>query len=599
MLVIVGLSVLLFVGVIVFVGVLSNAGVAPPAVRMRRGGAVHEQCERDAQLVQLLISATTCVRNCWPATLSARRRHRHGELDPMRYRFFPAPLGRICCEPFEGEIGSDKTNGVTSATARQHHSKAAARSRRELKGSNTMAYQTVNPYDNHVVATFDDLTDQQVTQLVAQAQNTFESWSQKSFDERAAVCRRAAAILRERADEFARLLTLEMGKLYAESLGEVQLSAEIFDYYAENAEAFLAPERLNTASSDDDAVLVSAPLGVILGIQPWNFPYYQLVRVAAPNLMAGNVVMVKHASNVPQAAAAFERLLAEAGAPQGAYTNLYATKDQLSLLIDDPRVRGVALTGSEGAGAVVAARAGKNLKKSTMELGGSDALIALADADVDKTVAWARHGRMFNGGQCCVASKRIIVVDEIADEFLDRFQVALSELNAGDPFDESTTLPPMSSQGAADDLNEQITAAVEAGAKAIPCGEPVPTTGAFVRPTILTDITPDNPAYYQEFFGPVALFFRVKGEDEAVRLANDSRYGLGGSVFTQDVAHGVEVAKRIDTGMVSINHPTRLKADLPFGGVKISGYGNELADLGIQEFVNKKLINVVPIDAPA
>ena len=257
-----------------------------------------------------------------------------------------------------------------------------------------MAYQTVNRYDNHVVATFDDLTDQQVTQLVAQAQNTFESWSQKSFDERAAVCRRAAAILRERADEFARLLTLEMGKLYAESLGEVQLSAEIFDYYAENAEAFLAPERLNTASSDDDAMLVSAPLGVILGIQPWNFPYYQLVRVAAPNLMAGNVVMVKHASNVPQAAAAFERLLAEAGAPQGAYTNLYATKDQLSLLIDDPRVRGVALTGSEGAGAVVAARAGKNLKKSTLELGGSDALIALADADVDKTVAWARHGRI-------------------------------------------------------------------------------------------------------------------------------------------------------------------------------------------------------------
>jgi succinate-semialdehyde dehydrogenase/glutarate-semialdehyde dehydrogenase len=363
------------------------------------------------------------------------------------------------------------------------------------------------------VATFDDLTDPQVTQLLAQAQNTFESWSQKSFDERAAVCRRAAAILRERADEFARLLTLEMGKLYAESLGEAELSAEIFEYYAENAEAFLAPEPLDTASSDDNAVVVSAPLGVILGIQPWNFPYYQPVRVAAPNLMGGNVVMVKHASNVPQAAAAFERLLAEAGAPQGAHSNLYATKDQLLLLIDDPRVHGVALTGSEGAGAVVAARAGKNLKKSTMELGGSDALIALADADVDKTVAWARHGRIFNGGQCCVASKRIIVVDDIADKFLDRFQVVLSELNAGDPFDASTTLPPMSSQGAADDLNEQITAAVEAGAKAIPCGEPLPTTGAFVQPTILTDITPDNPA--QEFFGPVALFFRVKDEDES------------------------------------------------------------------------------------
>ena len=462
-----------------------------------------------------------------------------------------------------------------------------------------MAYQTVNPYDNTVVATFDDLTDEQVQGVLAQAQKTFESWRQTSFAERTVVMKRAAAILRERSDEFARLLTLEMGKLYNESVGEVELSAQILDYYAVEAEIFLAPEPLDTASPDDDAMLVSAPLGVILGVQPWNFPYYQLARVAGPNLMAGNVVIVKHASNVPQAAAAFEKLLLEAGAPQGAYTNVYATKDQINTLIDDPRVRGVALTGSEGAGAVVAARAGKNLKKSTLELGGSDPFIALADCDLDKTVEWALHGRVFNGGQCCVASKRIIVVDEIADEFLAKFQVAMSQLKGGDPFDSATTLAPMSSQHAADELDAQINAAVEAGAKAIPCGEPVPTTGAFVQPTILTDITSDNPAYYQEFFGPVALFFRVKGEDEAVRLANDSRYGLGGSVFTQDVAHGVEVAKRIDTGMVSINHPTRLKADLPFGGVKISGYGHELAHLGIEEFINKKLINVVPIDAPA
>ena len=461
-----------------------------------------------------------------------------------------------------------------------------------------MAYQTVNPFDNQIVATFDDLTDEQAMALLAQAQNTFESWSQTSFAERTAVISRAAAILRERSDEFARLLTLEMGKLYSEALGEVELSAQILDYYAVNAEKFLAPEPLDT-SSDDNAMLVSAPLGVILGVQPWNFPYYQLARVAGPNLMAGNVVIVKHASNVPQAAAAFEKLLLEAGAPAGGYTNVYATKDQINLLIDDPRVRGVALTGSEGAGAVVAARAGKNLKKSTLELGGSDAFIALADCDLDKTVEWAVHGRVFNGGQCCVASKRIVVVDEIADEFLAKFQEGMSVLKAGDPFDEATTLAPMSSQKAADDLHAQIQAAVEAGAKAIPCGEPVPTKGAFVQPTILTDISPDNPAYYQEFFGPVALFFRVKDEDDAVRLANDSRFGLGGSVFTSDVARGIEVAKRIDTGMVNINHPARLKADLPFGGVKISGYGHELAHLGIEEFVNKKLINVVPIDAPA
>jgi succinate-semialdehyde dehydrogenase/glutarate-semialdehyde dehydrogenase len=461
-----------------------------------------------------------------------------------------------------------------------------------------MAYQTVNPYDNQVVATFDDLTDEQAMDLLAQAQKTFESWSQTSFAERTAVIKRAAAIFRERSDEFARLLTLEMGKLYSEALGEVELSAQILDYYAVNAEKFLAPEPLET-SSDDNAMLVSAPLGVILGVQPWNFPYYQLARVAGPNLMAGNVVIVKHASNVPQAAAAFEKLLLDAGAPAGGYTNVYATKDQINLLIDDPRVRGVALTGSEGAGAVVAARAGKNLKKSTLELGGSDAFIALADCDLDKTVEWALHGRVFNGGQCCVASKRIIVVDEIADEFLAKFQDAMSTLKGGNPFDEATTLAPMSSQKAADDLHAQINAAVEGGAKAIPCGEPVPTTGAFVQPTILTDISPDNPAYYEEFFGPVALFFRVKDEDEAVRLANDSRFGLGGSVFTSDVARGIEIAKRIDTGMVNINHPARLKADLPFGGVKISGYGHELAHLGIEEFVNKKLINVVPIDAPA
>ena len=331
-----------------------------------------------------------------------------------------------------------------------------------------MAYQTVNPYDNHVVATFDDLTDEQAMELLGQAQKTFESWSQTSFAERTAVIKRSAAILRERSDEFARLLTLEMGKLYTEALGEVELSAQILDYYAEKSEGFLAPEPLETASADDTAMLVSAPLGVILGVQPWNFPYYQLARVAGPNLMAGNVVMVKHASNVPQAAAAFEKLLLEAGAPAGAYTNLYATKDQINLLIDDDRVRGVALTGSEGAGAVVAARAGKNLKKSTMELGGSDAFIALADCDLDKTVEWAVHGRVFNGGQCCVASKRIVVVDEIADEFLAKFQAAMSELKAGDPFDASTTLAPMCSQKAADDLNAQINAAVEAGAKAIP-----------------------------------------------------------------------------------------------------------------------------------
>jgi succinate-semialdehyde dehydrogenase/glutarate-semialdehyde dehydrogenase len=463
-----------------------------------------------------------------------------------------------------------------------------------------MTYRTVNPYTNVEMETFPDLSDAELERLVGQADRTFKAWRETSFPDRKAICKPAAAILRRRPDEFARLLTLEMGKLYDESLGEVELTASIIDYYAENAEAFLAPEHLPTADAEAGTpVVVSSPLGVLLGVQPWNFPYYQLARVAAPNIMAGNVIMVKHASNVPQSAAAFEALFLEAGAPTGLYTNVYATKEQVGALIDDPRIRGVALTGSEAAGSVIAARAGANLKKSTMELGGSDALIVLSDADIDATVAWAVWGRMNNGGQCCVASKRIIVVEAVAKEFLAKFTAALALLVAGDPFDKTTTLPPMSSQAAADGLNAQVAAAVAAGATAHPLGEPVPRTGAFVQPTILTDIAPDNPAYDQEFFGPVALFFRVPNVDDAVRVANDSRYGLGGSVFTHDTERGVAVAKELDTGMVFVNHPTWTRADLPFGGVKMSGYGHELAGSGIQEFLNRKLINVVPIDAAA
>jgi succinate-semialdehyde dehydrogenase/glutarate-semialdehyde dehydrogenase len=463
-----------------------------------------------------------------------------------------------------------------------------------------MTYQTVNPFTNAEVKTFPDLTNPELESLLSRAQRTFETWRGTTFEERKAVCKRAAAILRARPDDFAHLLTLEMGKLYAESLGEVELSASIIDYYAENGESFLATEHLPTTDPEAGTpMVVSSPLGVLLGIQPWNFPYYQLARVAAPNLMAGNVVMVKHASIVPQCAAAFEDLFLEAGAPAGLYTNLYATKDQISALIDDPRIRGVALTGSEQAGAIVAARAGLNLKKSTMELGGSDALIVLADADLDKTVQWALWGRINNGGQCCVASKRIIVVDAVADEFLTKFEAALSTLVAGDPFEATTTLPPMSSQAGADGLNAQVAAAVTAGATALRLGTAVPEHGAFVQPTLLSDIAADNPAYDQEFFGPVALFFRVADEDAAIRVANDSSYGLGGSIYTQDVEHGVALAHRIDTGIVFINHPTWTRADLPFGGVKRSGYGHELAGFGIQEFVNKKLINVVPIDAAA
>ena len=408
---------------------------------------------------------------------------------------------------------------------------------------------------------------------------------------------KAAAIMRARIDEFARPVTLEMGKLIDQARGEVVLSADIIDYYAKNAESFLAPQHLEPGSGEAD--VVSTPFGVLFGVQPWNFPYYQLARFAAPNLMAGNVVMVKHAGCVPQCAIAFEKLWLEAGAPAGAYTNLLISHDQVNRVIDDPRIKGVALTGSVEAGKSVAGRAGQNLKKSTMELGGSDAFIVLDDADLDKTVTWAVWAKMNNTGQCCVAAKRFIVVEELADRFLDKFQTALAALEPGDPMDTATTLGPLSTEAALVQLLAQVDGAVAKGATLLMGGKRIDRPGSFMQPTILTNIKPGNPAFREEFFGPVALFFRVRNEDEAVALANDSDFGLGGSVFTKDVARGKRVASRIDTGMMFVNHPTWTTADLPFGGIKNSGYGRELSSMGIQEFVNKKLVRVASIDAPA
>jgi succinate-semialdehyde dehydrogenase/glutarate-semialdehyde dehydrogenase len=459
-----------------------------------------------------------------------------------------------------------------------------------------MAYQSVNPYDGKILKTFEELTDKQLERAIETAATCFESWRHTTFAERAALVAKASAIMRARIDEFARPVTLEMGKLIDQARGEVMLSADIIDYYAKNAERFLAPEHLKPSSGE--AEVESSPFGVLFGVQPWNFPYYQLARFAAPNLMAGNVVMVKHAGCVPQCAIAFERLWMEAGAPVGAYTNLLISHDQVNRVIDDPRIKGVALTGSVEAGKSVAGRAGQNLKKSTMELGGSDAFIVLEDADLDKTVKWAVWGKMNNTGQCCVAAKRFIVVEELADRFLGKFQTALAALKPGDPMDEATTLGPLSTEAALVQLLGQVEGAVAKGATLVMGGKRIDRPGAFMQATILANIKPDNPAFREEFFGPVALFFRVKNEDEAVALANDSDFGLGGSVFTKDVARGKRVASRVDTGMMFVNHPTWTKPDLPFGGIKDSGYGRELSSMGIQEFVNKKLVCVEAIDAP-
>ena len=407
------------------------------------------------------------------------------------------------------------------------------------------------------------------------------------------VLKRAAALMRERADDRARLATVEVGKLLAQSAGEVVLSAAILDYYADHAKEFLAPEKLTSPGTE--SIVESCPVGVLLGVEPWNYPYYQIARFAAPNLMAGNVVMVKHASNVPQCALAFEQLLHDAGTPAGAYTNLFISKDQIGELIDDPLVRGVALTGSEAAGAVVAARAAQNLKKTTLELGGSDAFIVLDDADLDKAVKHAVPGRMGNCGQACTASKRFIVVESLAERFLDTFAQALGNFSAGDPLDARTTL---SSERALVTLLDQVDRAVAAGARVIMGGARIDAAGAFMQPTILTDIDAANPAYKEEFFGPVALFFRVADDDAAVALANDSPFGLGGSVFTRDIERGKQIARRIDTSMVFINSAAVSSPELPFGGVKHSGYGRELGRMGIQEFVNKKLIRGGHVAAP-
>ncbi|MEJ1976594.1 MAG: NAD-dependent succinate-semialdehyde dehydrogenase [Acetobacteraceae bacterium] len=462
-----------------------------------------------------------------------------------------------------------------------------------------MTYQTKNPYTGEVLQTFPDATDAQVEQAVANAHAAFLSWKDSSFAERAKVMQGAADILRKNIDAYAKLLTLEMGKLFSEAKAEVELSANIFEYYAQKAETLLAPEKLPVADpAEGEAILVHEPLGVLLAIEPWNFPYYQIARIIAPQLSAGNTMLLKHASNVPQSAAAFEALMRKAGLPSGAFANLYATRSQIASILNDPRVHGVALTGSEDAGAIIAAQAGKALKKSTMELGGADAFVVLADAELEKTTKWAVFGRHWNGGQVCVSSKRMIVVDEIYDQFLERYTAGVAGLRAGDPFDPETTLAPLSSQGAADEIKDKIRQAVAHGATATEVGPKVPNRGAFVQPTILTDVGDDNPARYWEFFGPVSMLFRAKNEDDAVRIANDSPFGLGGSVFTADTKHGAEVARKISTGMVFVNHPTMVKADLPFGGVRRSGYGRELLGLGIKEFVNHKLIDVVDIDAP-
>ena len=459
-----------------------------------------------------------------------------------------------------------------------------------------MSIQTVNPNTNKTVKSFEEMTEKTVDAKVAKAQTTFTDWKETSYQKRADLLHKVATLMRDKKSALAETITLEMGKLLAEAEAEIDLSANIFDYYADHGEAFLADKVLDPEYGS--AIVRNSPIGVLLGVMPWNFPFYQVARFAAPNIMVGNTILLKHASIVPQCAAAIEDLFVAAGAPEGLYTNLFISGKRASELVSDKRIKGVSLTGSEEAGASVAMEAGKHLKKVVLELGGNDVFIILEDADMEKTVEWAVVGRMNNNGQCCVASKRFIAVEAIADEFIQKFKDKLSKMNVGDPMDPATELGPLSSEQAAVHLADQVKRSVDGGAKVLLGGKRADREGAFMEPTILTDLKPGIAAYHEELFGPVASFYVVKDEQAAIDLANDSDFGLGASIFTQDIERAKKIADQIDTGMVFINHPTWTQSDLPFGGTKRSGFGRELSELGIQEFVNKKLIRVSKLNDP-
>lgn len=460
-----------------------------------------------------------------------------------------------------------------------------------------MIYQTINPATGQLVKTFPTISDGELEEAIFKAHSIYkDDWRQRPVAERARIVARAAAIMQERADELARIVTEDMGKLLLVAAMEVSIAAGILDYYAKNAAAFLEPKQI---AGYPGAALITEPIGVILAIEPWNFPYYQIARVAGPQLMAGNVVFLKQAESVPQAALAFERVLREAGAPEGVYTNIFASHEQIGRLIADQRIAGVTLTGSERAGSAIAEQAGRHLKKVVMELGGSDAFIVLPDAPLDHAVESAVFGRMFNCGQSCIASKRVIVVGKARGAaFIEKYIEQAKALKAGDPLDPATSFPPMSSERAMNTILEQVATAKAAGASVLLGGKRIDRAGFFVEPTVITNIDESNPVYRQELFGPVATIYVVDSEDEAVRVANDTPYGLGGSVYGADLDHARRVAGRIESGMVFVNQPVWTAPEMPFGGVKNSGFGRESSEMGFGEFVNHKLIHLAPAGAP-
>lgn len=451
------------------------------------------------------------------------------------------------------------------------------------------AYKVVNPATGTTLEEFPEATDAEIASAIAQSHEAFAKWRNWPVSDRSSVLHRVADLYRTQKESLAMLITEEMGKPLRESIGEVDLVADIFDYYATEGPGFLADEFL-TVRGGGEAIVRTAPVGPLLGIMPWNYPYYQVARFAAPNLMLGNTVVLKHAPSCPRSALAIARIFEEAALPDGAYINLFATNDQVATIIADPRVQGVSLTGSERAGSAVGEIAGRNLKKFVLELGGSDPFIVLDSQDMAATVKAAVTGRMGNGGQACTASKRFIVLEDIYDDFLEPFTSKMAAVIPDDPTNASTRFGPLASEAAVEGVISQVDDAIAKGATLLTGGTRLQGPGAFMHPTVLADVTPDMRAFHEEIFGPVAVVYKVKNAEEAIALANGSAYGLGGSVFSADPEKAKQVADRLDTGMVWINSPTGTQADLPFGGVKASGVGRELAKYGMSEFVNKKLI---------
>ena len=452
-------------------------------------------------------------------------------------------------------------------------------------------YQVVNPATGEVEQEFDTATDAQVGDVVERSHAAYSTWSSTTKDERTKVLLRVAEIYEERADELALIIAREMGKPLREGVGEVKLVASIYRYYAEEGPELLADTPLHPKQGGR-ALVRKEPIGPLLGIMPWNFPYYQVARFAAPNLMIGNTIILKHAPQCPESALMMEQIFRDAGLPADAYLNIFATNEQAADIIADDRIAGVSVTGSERAGSAVAEVAGRNLKKVVLELGGSDPFILLDAEDLGRAVKTAVRGRMGNAGQACNGTKRMIIVDELYDDFLAAFTSAMAALEPGEPTDKAAGFGPLSSEQAVQNLLEQIKDAVDQGATVETGGERVDRPGSFMQATVLTGVTSKMRAFHEELFGPAAVVYRVADADEAVELANSSRFGLGGVVWSADVARAEEIADRLDTGMVWINSPQGSLADLPFGGTKSSGVGRELGPYGIDEFVNKKLVYV-------